>query len=300
MNQGIRKSKIKNIRIQDIHILNPRFRNKKVFEEITENITKVGLKRPITVTQYTWANDKPYVLVCGQGRLEAYMACGQSKIPAMIIKVEEEEALTMGLVENLARRKHTSLDLLKGIRVLMEKRYTPKQIAQKTGLTVEYVKPIVKLLKMGEERLLAAVESSQLPLDIAVKISASPGEEQLALQEAYENGQLRGKKFYIARKIIEARRNRGKTLVDNSGRQNTAKKTMSGRDVLKLYKKEADRRRLLIKKAEFVNGQLHFIVEALRTLFREEEFVNLLEIEALMTLPKSISDIIERKALGND
>ena len=44
INQG---PQIVNISISDIHILNPRVRNQKVFREITENIAQVGLKRPI-------------------------------------------------------------------------------------------------------------------------------------------------------------------------------------------------------------------------------------------------------------
>lgn len=300
MSQGTRKSSIKAIPIKDIHILNPRIRNKRVFGEITDNIANVGLKRPITVARYTGTNNKPYVLVCGQGRLEAYLSCGQTKIPAMIIDVDEEEALTMSLVENLARRHHTSLDLLKGIELLLNKKYTPKQIALKTGLTTEYVKPIVKLIKLGEERLLTAVESGQLPLDIAVKIAASPGEEQQALQEAYENNQLRGRKFYVARKIIETRRNRGKALKNESGRRNYPKKPMSGRDVIKLYNKEADRKRLLIKKAEYVNGQLQFIIEALRSLYRDNEFTELLDLEGLSTLPKPISEIMEKREFAHE
>jgi hypothetical protein len=37
------------IRTDRVRILNPRFRNRRTFEEIVENIAKIGLKRPITV-----------------------------------------------------------------------------------------------------------------------------------------------------------------------------------------------------------------------------------------------------------
>jgi ParB family chromosome partitioning protein len=35
-----------------ITVVNPRLRNKKVFKEIVDNIARLGLKRPITVTKY--------------------------------------------------------------------------------------------------------------------------------------------------------------------------------------------------------------------------------------------------------
>ena len=64
MRRKIEITEIKMIPISDIHILNPRTRNKKIFENITDNIIKVGLKRPITVTMSKKTSDKPFTLVC--------------------------------------------------------------------------------------------------------------------------------------------------------------------------------------------------------------------------------------------
>jgi ParB family chromosome partitioning protein len=291
---------IVNIPINDIHILNPRVRNQKVFREITENIAQVGLKRPITVTRTKAGSDKLYDLVCGQGRLEAFLACGQSTIPAIVISATEEEALTMGLVENLARRHHTSLELLKGIERLLNRGYSPKKISEKTGLTPEYVKPIVRLIELGEERLLSAVENGQLPLDIAVKISISPGEEQKALQDAYESNLLRGKKFLQARKLIEARRRQGKSL-RGSGRSGTKGRSreLSGRDVMNIYKREVDRKRALMRKAEFVNHQIFFILEALKRLYNESGFMALLESDGMGSIPKPIAELLDKRGNPN-
>lgn len=72
------------IPIEQIHILNPRARNKRVFHDMKDNITQVGLKRPITVTRsHNSAHGKTYDLVCGQGRLEAFLSCNQTHIPAI-------------------------------------------------------------------------------------------------------------------------------------------------------------------------------------------------------------------------
>ena len=106
MNQkkGKRASEIKLIPIEKVNILNPRVRNQKVFHDIATNMTQVGLKRPITVTPCrSGAVGKDYDLICGQGRIEAFMACGQTHIPAIIIDASEEQALIMSLVENLDR-----------------------------------------------------------------------------------------------------------------------------------------------------------------------------------------------------
>lgn len=289
-----RNATIKMIPIDRIHILNPRVRSKKIFLDIAENITKVGLKRPITVTVSKSAG-KDYDLVCGQGRIEAFQACGQTHIPAIIINATEEEALIMSLVENLARRQHRSLDLLHGIEVLQQKGYDAKTIAKKTGLTDTYAKAVMDLLNRGEERLLQAVESGQLPLSVAVSIADSPNDEQKALQEAYENKQLRGSKLKMAKKLLETRKQRGKSLKHNqrSGGKNKNPGAISSQDVLKIYQKEVDRKRLLTRKADVVNNRMLFIVEALRRLMAEDNFVTLLKAENMTTMPKPLAQLVE-------
>ena len=59
--------------INRIEILNSRDRNMKVFEEIVDNIRAIGLKKPITVAERPGDDGDPrYVLVCGEGRLNAF------------------------------------------------------------------------------------------------------------------------------------------------------------------------------------------------------------------------------------
>lgn len=147
------------IPIERINILNPRVRNPKLFDSIVQNIAKVGLKRPITVMRCrSKAEGKDYDLVCGQGRLEAFMACGQKIIPAMIIDASEEQALIMSLVENVARRRHRPIDLLQGVEILRRQGYDAKAIAAKIGHSTDYTNNVITLLEHGEERLVTAVE----------------------------------------------------------------------------------------------------------------------------------------------
>ncbi len=296
MKQKDRNATIKMVRIDRIHILNPRVRSKKIFLEMAENITKVGLKRPITVTPSKSTAGKDYDLVCGQGRIEAFQACGQTHIPAIVINATEEETLIMSLVENLARKQHRSMELLHGIEVLQQKGYDAKTIAKKTGLGDSYTKAIIDLLARGEERLIAAVESGQLPLTVAISISNSPNDEQKALREAYENKQLRGNRLLMAKKLLETRKLHGKSLKNNHrGGKNKNSTAISSQDVLKIYQKEVDRKKLITRKADVVNNRMLFIVEALRGLMAEENFVTLLKAEGLTTMPKPLAHLLEDK-----
>lgn len=297
MSKAKRMAPIKMIPIDRINILNPRIRNKKIFDDITHNIVQVGLKRPITVTAcHSKQMDKDYDLICGQGRLEAFAAVGQTQIPAFVIDTTHEEALIMSLVENLARRQHRSLDLLQGIALLQKQGYEPETIAQKTGLSGEYVKNILNLLERGEERLVTAAEAGHIPLSVAVDIALAGPDDQRALQEAYESKKLRGKKLMIAKRLLEARRRRGKVARSGSqGPRNRQSPSLSANDVLKVYQKEVDRKRLLTRKADAVNNKLLFVIEAMRRLLKDDGFSTLLRAESMTSMPKQLRALIDGK-----
>ena len=286
------------IPIERINVLNPRVRNQKVFLNIAQNMKSVGLKRPITVMRCkSGVVGKDYDLICGQGRLEAFIACGQSEIPAIVVEASEEKALVMSLVENLARRKHRSRDVLQGIEVLKAKGYDAAAIAKKTGLTYQFADGLLTLMDKGEQRLLAAVESGQMPIYLAIKVAESPADEQRALQEAYESKQLRGNRLLAVKKLIDTRRQRGKMFAtDSRGKRSGEARPLSVNDLMKVFQKEVDRKRLMTKKAEIVSTRLVFVTHALRTLMRDENFVTLLRAEGLSTLPRPLATLMETRS----
>ena len=108
--------------INRIEILNSRDRNMKVFEEIVDNIRAIGLKKPITVAERPGDDGDPrYVLVCGEGRLNAFRILGETHIPALVVDVSDEDAFIMSLAENIARRGYRPLEILADIEVLRKR-----------------------------------------------------------------------------------------------------------------------------------------------------------------------------------
>lgn len=301
MSRKQKEAKVKMIAIDKINILNPRVRNKKIFAEITDNIAEVGLKRPITVTlSHTGESGKEYDLVCGQGRLEAFLACGQKEIPAIIIDADQEQALIMSLVENCARRKHSAMDLMQGIGILKTQGYDAVAIARKTGLGLDYTNAVLSLMEKGEERLLSAVEAGHMAITVAIKIAETPDENmQQALQEIYESKQLRGNRFLMVKKLIDSRRRRGKALLGGGGGRSKNSGAVSAQDVMKIYQKEVDRKRLLTRKAEIASNRLLFVTEALRRLLLEKNFNTLLRAEGLNTMPKPVAELLKEKGYSH-
>ncbi|MCP1973894.1 plasmid partitioning protein RepB C-terminal domain-containing protein [Bradyrhizobium elkanii] len=279
---------IEMVPIGAIDVVNPRARNRRVFKEIVTSVAELGLKRPITVKRKAGDGEQRYDLVCGQGRLEAYQALGQREIPAIVIDATNEDSAIMSLVENCARRQHRSIDLLHDIDGLRHRGYEFDDIACKTGLTVEYVRGVSNLLENGEQRLLRAVEAGQLPVSIAVLISqAEDNDVQNVLQHAYEEKLLRGQRLLAAKKLIEQRRRRGKGY--KTGPRRTDDAPISSNALLRAYRQDVDRKRVLVRKSNNTKARLVFILEALRKLLTEPDFLAILEGEKLDTLPKNLA-----------
>ncbi|GBG12995.1 chromosome partitioning protein, ParB family [Novimethylophilus kurashikiensis] len=286
MTHPVMSADVRMIPINRIHVLNPRERNGKIFSEIVGNIKAIGLKKPITVTP----RGEQFLLVCGEGRLKAYLLHGESHIPAIIVEVSDEDAFIMSLAENIARRQCRPLELLEGIRALFDKGYNTKQISEKTGLTFSYVQDILTLLLKGEERLLVAVQTGRIPLRTAMTIVGAGDDGhavQSALQDAYESGTLRGKQLQEARRVIERRQTLGRTISKNGARKSTG---VSSASLIRTYQKEVSRQKIMVKKAEFTQQRLLFVIGALRQLLANENFVNLLRAEGLDTLPQYLAE----------
>ena len=258
------------IPVDRIKVLNPRERDRKKFLEIVDSIKKVGLKQPIKVTRVNGSGGKAeYGLVYGQGRLEAFIALGQKEIPAIVDDLSEEDSLLMSLVENVARRHRRPTELLREIGALKERGYTDAQIARKIGFSSTYVHDIRRLLETGEERLLVAVETGKMPLNVAMDIAAADDERVHQVE--------RRQRFGKSHMSVQAKRGRTRT---------------SSAELVRALKNQTQRQRLTIKRAEITAGRLRLVVQGLHVLLADEHFVTLLRAENVHTMPAPLARLI--------
>jgi ParB family chromosome partitioning protein len=287
---GQHTQKIELVSISSITPINPRTRNKRQHREIVDNIDAIGLKRPITVSQRSGPDGNRYDLVCGEGRLEAFKQLGATEIPAVVIQATENDCLVMSLVENIARRKHRPIDLMQEIGNLAKRGYTDKQIAEKTGISVSYANMVTMLLEHGEERLVSAVESGLMPLSLAIMIARSEtANVQNLLMDAYESGQIKGKKLAAIRRLLDQRERRHRRLPDSGFGSPRLSRRITPADLMKVYQREAEKQRILVKKSDYAQIKLLFIVEALKDLLLETSFTQLLQEERLHTMPRALA-----------
>lgn len=281
---------IEMIPIELITTINPRARNKRQHREIVDNIGTIGLKRPVTVSRRRSSGGDCFDLVCGEGRLEAFRMLGATEIPAVVIEAPENDCLVMSLVENIARRKHRPIDLMQEIGNLSKRGYSDRDIADKVGISPSYVNMLVMLLERGEERLVAAVETGLIPVSFAIDIARTDSTSiQNVLMDAYQDGKIKGKKLAAVRRMLEQREKRNSRVPDSGfGRRGAPRRTTPD-DLLKVYQREAERQRLLVRKSDFAQRKLLFVVEALKDLLADTSFASILQEEELATMPRALA-----------
>lgn len=134
-------------------VLNP-YQPRKEFDEqslleLSESIKKYGLIQPITVRK----TNGNYELVSGERRYRASKMAGLDKIPAFIIKVDEDvRMLEMALIENIQRVDLNPIDTANGYQRLIEEcGYTQEQVAERIGKDRSTITNFIRLLKLPEK-----------------------------------------------------------------------------------------------------------------------------------------------------
>ncbi|KPZ20218.1 plasmid partitioning protein RepB C-terminal domain-containing protein, partial [Pseudomonas syringae group genomosp. 3] len=148
---------------------------------------------------------------------------------------------------------------------------------------------IVGLIERGEEKLLSAVETGLIPLSMATDIArSSESDIQDLLTDAYERG-IRGKKITKLRHLLELRAKKDKLVRGNPlGASQNKKKRLTPTDLRHLFEREAERQRLMVKKAAFTHDRVVFSIQAIKELLAVSDFEKLLSTEHIDSMPKLI------------
>jgi ParB family chromosome partitioning protein len=289
----VNEQQVESISIAEIQVTNPRSRNRIKWQLVVQSIATVGLKRPITVARrpHSDSDGKRYDLVCGQGRMEAFVELGERFIPAIIIEAPEQDRQLMSLVENIARRPALTHAILFEVRTLRERGYSVEQIAFKLGLDRAYLYGICNLIDKGEEFLVSSVEAGRIPLSVAVEIATGNNHEiSRALSEAYEKGDLRGARISAARRVITQRLERQRL----QGKTAPTRRKLTGEALVQEYKQKIREQTALAVKANRTRDRLILLTSAVRLLFADENFRTLLKAEGVQTIPAELAGRLQQ------
>lgn len=157
--------------------------NEESLQELATSIRELGLIQPITVRKLDF---NKYQLISGERRLRASKIIGLKTIPAYIRLADDNESLTMALVENIQRHDLDPIEIALSYQRLMDEiQLTQEQVSDRVGKKRSTVANYLRLLKldpiiqsgirdgfisMGHGRAIINVENLEVQTDIYQKI----------------------------------------------------------------------------------------------------------------------------------
>lgn len=160
--------------------LNPR-QPRKTFDdaeiaELAASIRHVGVLQPIVVRRQGGG----YELVAGERRYRASQLAGLKRIPAVVLRLGEEEAAVASLVENLQRTDLNPIEAAEGLMRLSEEfGWTQEEIAREIGLSQAAVANKLRLLRLDPRVKALAVDARLGERHLRALLRLSDGESQL-------------------------------------------------------------------------------------------------------------------------
>lgn len=158
--------------------------NEEELQGLASSIEELGVIQPITVRKMEGVNR--FQLVSGERRFRASKLAGLTTIPAYVRIADDNESLTMALVENIQRQDLDPIEIaLSYQRLIEEINLTQDQMSKRVGKKRSTITNYLRLLKlapiiqtgirdgfisMGHGRAIIAIEDPQQQLDIYQRI----------------------------------------------------------------------------------------------------------------------------------
>jgi ParB family chromosome partitioning protein len=127
-------------------------------EQLAESIRRQGVLQPIVVRQ---AGDN-YEILAGERRWRAAKLAELTEIPAIVRKVSDEEAMAIGLIENIQREDLNPMDAAKALKRLADEMdLTHLEVAEAVGKSRTSITNLLRLLALNPD-VQAYVESGDI------------------------------------------------------------------------------------------------------------------------------------------
>jgi len=265
--------------VDKIKVINHRNRDAEQFEMNIESINHVGLIKPIRVNDKFLERTGWYELIFGEGRLMAHQRMGHAMILAEVVTCTRREAYLQSLIENIARTKPGSMDFARELKRLHDEGWDYPEIARVACKSEQYIRPYIRLVEQGEDRLIHGVEQGSFPIKFATQVAAAEnGQIQNVLMDAFDEGIVTTNNFARARQIIMARARGAKDKKKSTGDYNV--------DQLKQDIAEATKvKTSYVREAKGKETRFLTLLTGINALWRDSELVTILKEQNLFDRP---------------
>lgn len=184
----------KNKQIQDIEldkIVPNRYQPRREFsddsiKELAETLDKDGLLQPIVVRE---DGEDQYEIIAGERRYRAAKSLNWETIPAIVNNMNDDQAASLALIENLQREDLNPIDEAKAYTNLMKLNdLTQTALAKDMGKSQSYVANKLRLLKLDDDVQKALIEGKITARHGRALLNLSDDDQERVLKEIEEKG----------------------------------------------------------------------------------------------------------------
>lgn len=147
-------------------------------EELATSIRQQGVIQPIVVRPLSGGG---YEILAGERRWRAARLAGLTQVPCLIKDVADQEAMSIGLIENIQREDLNVIEESRALsRLIEEFGFTHLSVAEAVGKSRSTVSNLLRLAQLNEE-VKQLVEHGSLEMGHARALLAVQGELQTEL-----------------------------------------------------------------------------------------------------------------------
>lgn len=147
-------------------------------EELATSIRHQGIIQPIIVRSIA---EGGYEILAGERRWRAARIAGLSHVPCLIKEVADQEAMAIGLIENIQREDLNVIEESRALsRLIDEFGFTHLSVAEAVGKSRSAVSNLLRLAQLNDE-VKQLVEHGSLEMGHARALLAITGEQQTVL-----------------------------------------------------------------------------------------------------------------------
>jgi len=160
--------------------------NEDSLKELAASIKEKGVVQPIIVRSL---GDDKYEVIAGERRLRASRQAGLPEIPAIIREVDDAEAMSLAITENIQREDLNVMELARAYSILLDQfEITQEELAQALGKSRSAITNTLRLLQlpkeiqdcvlsgelsMGHARALLSLENENQRISVCKKVMES-------------------------------------------------------------------------------------------------------------------------------
>ena len=157
-------------------------------EELIASVKEKGVLEPVILRP----REGRFEVVAGERRVRAAREADLKEVPAVVMELEDDEALELALVENLQRKELTPFEEAFSLKTLNDSYgFSHEEIAKRLGKSRSSVTETIKIASLPPQVALLCQEQGIGSKSFLLELARLPGEKEMveALQARLDPGQ---------------------------------------------------------------------------------------------------------------